>query len=71
MEHIMDRVHTCTAETPSLGVHDGDASFPGRAFGYGTTRYRAFLEALLEGLLLYESLQGVRTRHAQEPVPAA
>lgn len=45
-------------------------SFPTRAFGFGSSRYRAFLEALVDGLCAYEAAQE-GTRHASASVPAA
>jgi len=46
------------------------ASFPVQAFGFGSGRYFAFLEALLDGLLEYETSVG-GSGYAPEPLPAA
>jgi hypothetical protein len=67
----MDQGLAVAGEPPSSNGHDGGDSFAARAFGYGTTRYRAFLDALLDGLRLYEASSGVGRARAQEPVPAA
>jgi hypothetical protein len=71
----MESVQIAATEPPSPArgaeASGSLSSFPTRAYGYGTARYRAFLEALLDGLRLYESLQGTGRAHAQEPVPAA
>ena len=47
-----------------------EASFPSVAFGSGTTRYWAFLEALLIGLSAYEALLD-GSYHATQPLPVA
>lgn len=68
----MESVQIAVTEPPSP-ARGAEASFPTRAYGYGTARYRAFLEALLDGLRLYDAMQGVgkgRT-HAADPIPAA
>ncbi len=44
--------------------------FPSSAFGHGTSQYHQFLEALLDGLLEYESREG-GYNYAPEPLPAA
>ena len=44
--------------------------FPTLAYGYGTSQYWQFLDALLDGLLEYEAKQGGQV-HAPEPLPAA
>jgi hypothetical protein len=51
---------------PSL---DGD-SFPCRAYGFGTERYFALIEALFDGLLEYDNMKG-GIDHALPPLPAA
>ena len=47
-----------------------ESTFPVQAFGFCTGRYSAFLEALLDGLLEYESLYG-GIDLGPEPLPAA
>ena len=43
--------------SPARGV---EASFPARAFGYGTSRYWSFIQALVDGLRAYDALQSLR-----------
>lgn len=47
-----------------------EGSFLDELFGYGTPPYWAFLEALLDGLIEYETKNGGAI-HAPEPLPAA
>jgi hypothetical protein len=64
----MNLVQTRDQEPPASPP---EASFrPAQAFGRDTGRYRSFLQALLDGLLQYETTQrGVR--YAPEPLPVA
>jgi hypothetical protein len=56
------------SKDPPPATHD--ASFPSVAFGACTSRYWAFLEALLIGLSAYEVLiEG--SCHATQPLPVA
>ena len=65
----MDRVqHAIRLGTSPLPV--GTPSYPVLAFGTGTPRYRAFLEALFQGLADYEARKGVQ-HHGATPLPAA
>ena len=61
----MDQLLLESEKPPSLGD-----SFPSEAFGYGTSEYWLFLEALAEGLLEYEARNGGAT-YGVEPLPAA
>jgi len=55
-------------ESPSLC----EESFPALIFGYGTSPYALFLEALLEGLLEYEGrVREAGGDYAPTPLPAA
>jgi hypothetical protein len=65
----MERTEVSPKEPPSPST--GSASFPGRAFGHGTARYFAFLEALVEGLRAYEAAQGGGKSYGSAPLPAA
>jgi hypothetical protein len=59
------------SEPPPLSV---EAFFPARAFGYATIAYRAFVEALTDGLAEYltRPLQGGGLHgDAAPPLPAA
>lgn len=64
----MDIVQAVPSEPPSSS-ESSYSSYPGRAFGRGTSRYYSFLQALLDGLLEYERQKG--GGHAPEPIPAA
>jgi hypothetical protein len=64
----MDQVQALAQEPPLPSL---EASFPTRAFGYDTSCYRQFLQALLDGLRMYETSRTVGRAHAQEPIPAA
>jgi hypothetical protein len=56
------------SKDPPLTTYD--SSFPSLAFGSGTNRYWAFLEALLIGLSAYEAvMEG--SCNATQPVPVA
>ncbi len=63
------------SEPPSVGQKE--ALYPARAFGYGTARYRAFVEALAEGLAEYEAVGTWRRQggggngDTSTPLPAA
>jgi hypothetical protein len=63
----MDHSRQPASEPPSSSA---EVSFPARAFGYGTSRYRAFLEAIVDGLMQYEARKGA-SGHAPLPLPAA
>jgi len=63
----MDHSRQPASEPPSSSL---EVSFPVRAFGYGTGRYRAFLEAIVDGLMEYEARKGA-SGHAPLPLPAA
>ncbi len=65
----MEQASTAKSEPPAAFV-SAVGSFPIQAFGYGSVRYVAFLEALLDGLWAYEATQKERA-YAQEPLPAA
>ena len=58
------------SQVPDHPSSSSQPTFPVEAFGFGTAQYFAFLEALLDGLLEYESTNG-GTGHAPEPLPAA
>jgi len=47
-----------------------EALCPAQAFGWGTSRYRSFLQVLLDGLVEHETRKG-GAGHAPEPLPAA
>lgn len=64
----MDTTQATATEPPSSTLVQ--ASYPIQAFGYGTVRYRSFLQALLDGLLEYEARKGGAT-HGATPLPAA
>lgn len=66
----MDTSRATSSEPPSSQVAS-DASFPSRAFGRDTGRYRAFLHALMDGLRAYEALALGEVGHAATPLPAA
>jgi hypothetical protein len=61
---------TLTAEPASSQVVEVP-SYPVRAFGYGTPRYWALLEALVDGLRAYEVALVGGKEHASTPLPAA
>jgi hypothetical protein len=71
----MERVLAMSSEPPSpVSYVPGEAvSLPARAFGFGTTRYVAFLEALVDGLRAYEVMKSGRkgSGYAAHPLPAA
>src|SRR5215469_3185722 len=65
---IMDIGTVIADKPPSSGAEQ--ASFPSRVFGYGTTLYHEFLEALLDGLRAYDAIQG-GVDDGPSPLPAA
>lgn len=64
----MDQATAASSEPPSSSTV---VSFPTRAFGHATNRYRAFLVALIEGLQEFETRQVGGIQHATAPLPAA
>jgi hypothetical protein len=59
--------HIATVESRSPTA---ETSLATQAFGIDRGRYRAFLEALLDGWLEYEMSKG-GSDHAPHPIPAA
>ncbi len=66
----MEQSQKETAEPPSSQVVEAP-SYPVRAFSYGTPRYWALLEALVDGLCAYELALAGGREHASTPLPAA
>jgi hypothetical protein len=66
----MDQSEHPISEPPSClaGI---SGSFPVRAFGYGTARYWAFLQAVLDGLRVYEAIAQEGDEYAAKTLPAA
>jgi hypothetical protein len=58
-----------SSEPPGVTAEEM-GSFAVRAFGYATSWYWSFLDALLDGLQAYEAEQG-GGGHAPAPLPAA
>jgi hypothetical protein len=66
----MEPIQTLVDEPPAP-TRRVEASFPTRAFGYGTGRYWSFMQALVDGLRAYDALRMGGGKHAGQPIPAA